>query len=220
MYANKLLNLKYSDFYTATDNIIPAADIITSTGIPLTAFMVQTIRGVCNSAKIKFKEKSIDRKKTIEIATYIFRNKKGSSHLRKVLCYSTPIETPHNIVKFSNSMDIVINETQSKALNCMWTNNFFSNQTKTFIFKLHNNTLGYNAAVRGHSPNCTFCDIAGDQNINVETGLHLFHECEQVEDTVNYIFDMFTGTNSFEYSRRGFFSTFERRTYSIAKIIF
>ncbi len=78
-----------------------------------------------------------------------------------------------------------------------------------------------NKSVRGSatfaSPNCTFCDVAGDQNINAETGLHLFLECEQVESTVNYIFDMFTGINGFEYSRREYFSTFERRNFSIAK---
>jgi hypothetical protein len=183
--------------------------------------MIQTIRGVCTSAKTKFNEKAVDRKKTVDLATYIFRRRKGSSHLRKVLCYNAPIETPHNIVKFSTSMDIVINETQSRTLNSIWTNNFFSNQTKTFLFKLHNNTLGYNAAVahfvRGHSPNCTFCDVVGDQNINAETGLHLFLECEQTEGTVNYKFDMFTGINGFEYSRQEYFSTFERRNFSIAK---
>ncbi len=67
-YANKLLNLKYSDFYSVTDNIILAADVITRTGIPLTAFMVQTIQGVCNSAKIKFKEKSAVRQKSVDLA--------------------------------------------------------------------------------------------------------------------------------------------------------
>jgi hypothetical protein len=71
--------------------------------------------------------------------------------------------------------------------------------------------------VRGHSPNCTFCDVVGDQNIYAETGLHLFLECEQAEDTANYIFDKFTGINGLEYSRREYFSTFERRNFSIAK---
>jgi hypothetical protein len=132
-HANKLLQLKYSDFYSQTDNIIPAADVITATGIPLSAFVIQTIRGVCASAKIKFKEKSIDRKKSVELRTFICRYKKGSSHLRKVLSYSVPVEIPHNIVKFANNMDIIINESQSKTLNGMWKNNFFDSQTKTFI---------------------------------------------------------------------------------------
>jgi hypothetical protein len=221
LYANKILNLKYSDFYTVTDNMIPAVDIIANTGIPLSVLMIQTLRGVCTSAKTKYNKKAVDSKKTVDLSTFIYRKRKGSSHLRKVLCYIAPTEIPHNIVKFSTSMDIVINETQSRNLNSIWTNNLFSNQTKTFLFKLHNNTLGYNVAVahfvRGHSPNCTFCDIVGDQNINAETGLHLFLECEQVEGTVNHIFDMFTGTNGFEYSRREYFSTFERRNFSIAQ---
>jgi hypothetical protein len=216
-----LLQLKYSDFYSQTDNIIPAAEVITSTGIPLTALMIQTFCGVCSTAKTKFKKKSIDRQKSEEIRTFICRYKKRSRHLRKVLSYSIPVEIPHNIVKFANNMDIVINESQSKTLNGLWTNNFFDNQTKTFIFKLHNNTLGYNATVahfvRGHSPNCTFCDLARDQNINAENGLHLFLECEHVEGTVNYVMEKFTREVGFEYSRREFFATFERRNYSCAK---
>jgi hypothetical protein len=214
-------SLKYSDFYSPTDSIIPAADVITATGIPLSAFMIQTIRDVCVSAKIKFKEKSIDRKKSVELRTFICRHKKGSSHLRNVLSYSDPVEIPHNIVKFANNMDIIINESQSKTLNGMWKNNFFDNQTKTFIFKLHNNTLGYNAAVahfvRGHSPNCTFCDLARDQNINAENGLHLFLDCEHVEGTINYVMEKFTRVVGFEFSRREYFLTFERRNYSSAK---
>jgi hypothetical protein len=72
-YANKLLNLKYSDFYLVTDNIILAADVISRTGIPLTAFMVQTIRGVCNSAKIKFKEKSAVRQKSVDLTFFVIK---------------------------------------------------------------------------------------------------------------------------------------------------
>jgi hypothetical protein len=137
------------------------------------------------------------------------------------MSYVKITEIPHNIVKFSNCMDIVINENQSKFLNQLWTNNFFSCSMKTFLFKLHNNTLGYNIAVahfvRGHSPLCTFCDIARNQEINNETGLHLFFECPHVTDIVDNIFSRITGVANFNFSRREFFATFERRDFSFAK---
>ncbi len=94
--------------------------------------------------------------------------------------------TPHNINKFALNMDIIISGSQSTFLNALWTNNFFDNNMKMFLFKLHNNTLGYNNAVAhfvaGHSPCCTFCDAAGDADINPETGLHLFFDCAHVSE--------------------------------------
>jgi hypothetical protein len=118
-------------------------------------------------------------------------------------------------------MDIIINGTQAAFLNALWTNNFFNNNTKTFFFKLHNNTLGYNNAVShfvaGHSPCCTFCDAAGDADINAETGLHLFFECVHVSGIVDSIFNRVNGVDNFQFSRREYFSTFERRNFSHAK---
>jgi hypothetical protein len=92
---------------------------------------------------------------------------------------------------------------------------------KTFLFKLHNNTLGYNVAVAhfvaGHSSCCTFCDAAGDADVNAETGLHLFYECVHISTIVDDIFSRINSIDNFAYSRREYFSTFERREFSFAK---
>jgi hypothetical protein len=92
---------------------------------------------------------------------------------------------------------------------------------KMFLFKLHNNTLGYNNAVAhfvaGHSPCCTFCDAAGDADINTETGLHLFFDCVHVSDIVENIFNRVTAMENFPFSRREYFSTFDRREFSHPK---
>ncbi len=219
--ATKILQLKYCDFYNSDGDLIPARNVVENTGIPLTAIMIQTLRGVCTVAKVKFSEKPIERKKSIDLFTFLQRYQKGSSHLRKIMSYTKSTEIPHNIVKFSNNMDIVISENQSKFLNQLWTNNFFTSSMKTFLFKLHNNTLGYNIAVahfvRGHSPLCTFCDIARNQDINNENGLHLFFECSHVSDIVDSIFSRITGIANFDFSSREFFATFERREFSFAK---
>jgi hypothetical protein len=118
-------------------------------------------------------------------------------------------------------MDIIIDGSQSDFLNGLWTVNFFNNSMKTFLFKLHNNTLGYNSAVahfvRNHSPNCTFCDLSGNEEVMLEKGSHIFFDCVHVAGVIDYIFGMVTGINNFEFSRREFFSTFNRRELIPAK---
>jgi hypothetical protein len=98
----------------------------------------------------------------------------------------------------------------------MWANTALGNGTRTFIFKLHNNTAGYNLAVshfvRGHSPNCTFCDILGIQEINNETPLHLFFQCSVVENLTNQIFSWILEENV-EISRQEFFTVFNRANF-------
>jgi hypothetical protein len=181
MHANKLYCLKYSDFYTENGAMIPAATVVENTGVPLTVLMIQTLRGVCNVAKTKYSKKELEQPVGVDVRTFIMRSKRGSKRFRLLMAARSITDTPHNINKFARNMDIIINGTQAAFLNALWTNNFFNNNTKTFLFKLHNITLGYNNAVShfvaGHSPCCTFCDAAGDADINAETGQHLFFDC-------------------------------------------
>jgi hypothetical protein len=110
-------------------------------------------------------------------------------------------DVPHNISKFSRNMDIIVSGSQAAFLNSIWTNNYFNNNMKTFLFKFHNNTLGYNSAVahfvRGHSSDCTFCDAARDANVNPETGVHLFYECIHGSTVIDYIFSRVTNVDNF-----------------------
>ena len=121
----------------------------------------------------------------------IFFNKfkKGSKIFKNCLA---PVEegyVPHNIVKYGITTDSVIQINQSINLNTLWKENYFDNNTKSFIFKLHNNSLGYNLMVskfvRGHSPLCTFCSINKNPEDERETPLHLFFQCETVECGAN-----------------------------------
>jgi hypothetical protein len=130
-------------------------------------------------------------------------------------------DIPHNIKKFADNMDIVITGEQSRILNSMWNNNIFSNVEKTFLFKLHNNTLGYNNMVahfvRDHSPLCTFCNIANAADQHMETPLHLFFDCPSVVNIIDVLFRRVTNDNNFMVGRRDYFATFEYRELSFAK---
>jgi hypothetical protein len=178
--------------------------------------------------KVKYSKKDIDIQKSRHIETFLYQRKRGSSHLRKILLNIDEQGIPHNKNKFSRNVDIVINGEQSKFLNSLWANNLFTSQEKTFFFKLHNNTLGFNNAVahfvNGHSPYCTFCDLARSPEQNLETPLHIFFECQSVVNLIENVFKRVTGNENFTFSRREFFASFERRElthppYGILKTI-
>jgi hypothetical protein len=219
--AQNIYRLRYCDFYDDNGTLINANQILAITGVELTQLQIFRFRGACMTAKIKLKKKSDKQQKTTRIETFLNRNKKGSSHIRKILSASNVAEIPHNIRKFGDNLDIVITGEQSKFLNGIWKNNFFTNQEMTFLFKLHNNTLGYNRSVahfvRGHSPYCTFCDIAEIPEPSLETPLHIFYECRFVADLIDNVFKRVYGDNNFLFSRREYFTNFERREIGCAK---
>ena len=89
----------------------------------------------------------------------------------------------------------------------------WDNATKTFIFKLHNNSLGYNLNVskfvRGHSPLCTFCSLTRNPDDERETPLHLFYQCWHVEPVIEFIFRNVLGQEYNQMSRSDFFGGFK-----------
>ncbi len=219
--AYALYKLKYCNFYDEHDNMIPEDIIRITTGINFTDLQIFMLRGACSVARVKYRKKDPLLEKTADIVTFFFRRKKRSSYIRALLYNHVMLEIPHNIGKFASNLDIINSGSQAKFLNKLWTNNIFSNEEKTFLFKLHNNTLGYNSAVahfvRGHSPLCTFCDIARSAEQNVENSLHLFSECEHVSGIIERFFQRISRDPEFQISKREFFSTFERREFSFAK---
>jgi hypothetical protein len=218
--SSKLYKLRYDNFYDNHGNLIGLNEIRESTGLALSELQIYRCRGICSTAKIKYCKKELSMQKTISIETFINRKKKGSSHIRKILMGKIDGGLTKNINKFANNIDIIISGEQSVVLNGLWTKVFFSNQDRTFFFKLYNNTLGYNNAVahfvQGHSPYCTFCDLTRLQEQNLETPLHLFYECRSVCDVVENVLRIVTNNENFVFSRREYFSTFERREASYA----
>ncbi len=103
----------------------------------------------------------------------------------------------------------------------MWNTSYLSNSLRTFLFKLHNNTLGFNNAVahfvRGHSPNCTFCDIVNNPDPEDETPLHLFFSCTVVEQFLVDAFQWLVSDNSFTFSRQEYFTGFRRPELNTSK---
>jgi hypothetical protein len=164
-YERRLKMLKVCDFVNRDNVVLPMARVSETTNIQFTIFTFQTIVGLIRTAKTKYSKNIASEKTSCDIRTFINRAKKGSSRFRKILCKESLDYIPHNIVKYSSTTETLIGLENSKKLNLAWRYSYLNNSTRTFLFKLHNNTLGYNHAVshfvRNHSPNCTFCDIVG-----------------------------------------------------------
>jgi hypothetical protein len=164
-------------------------------------------------AKQKYSKKEVNKEKCAELSDFINRRKKGCKRYRKMIIGDIDTYIPHNMIKFAESTDIIIDLETSKILNALWATTALGNSTRTFLFKMHNNTAGYNLSnshfVRGHSPNCTFCDILEIPEEHHETPLHLFYECSAVENVTNDFFSWLLNTDTV-ISRQELFTIFKR----------
>jgi hypothetical protein len=212
--------LRTSDLYNG-ETYVSLNDFRTNTGIPISIAYFRMLKGMVETAKTRYRKELLNERKTVDIATFINRSKRGSKRFRKILFPELCNYIPHNIIKFSSNIDIVVGLDGAKSVNSSWHNNVFNNSTKTFLFKLYNNILGYNSAVahfvRNHSPNCTFCDIAGVQDIFNETPLHLFFGCTTTETFVETMFKWFAEDDQFELSCKEIFTYFDRPGFSPAR---
>jgi hypothetical protein len=140
--------------------------------------------------------------------------KQGSKHIRKVLNPAPSGTVPHNLLKFAESTEIVIDSEAAILINCLWGKSFFDNGTQTFLFKLHNNKIGTNARlshfVRNHLRICTFCALTRNPYDEDENPLHLFFQRRSTEPVFLGIPSWFVNNeNKFRLiSRHNFFGTF------------
>jgi hypothetical protein len=209
----KILRLKVKDFYVDKNTLVSFENFRVNFNLELTREQFNKLKDMCKMAKTKYSKSDPNKEKCLDISDFMNRKKRGSKRYRKMLIGDIESYIPHNMVKYSETTETVIDLETSKKLNTLWANTALGNNTRTFLFKLHNNTLGYNQAVshfvRGHSPNCTFCDILGNQDINPESPLHLFFQCQAVENLTNEIFSWILDIDTV-VSRQEFFTLFNR----------
>ena len=159
----------------------------------------------------------------MSLESFLNLKNKGSRLFRKILTAHPYTGIPHNMVKFAENTETNINFLDSKLLNKSWNFNFFSNSTRTFIFKLHNNTAGYNAAVahfvRGHSPDCTFCALSHNPITERELPLHLFFSCRHTYPVLNQVFSTLLSENTV-ITKQELFVNFTRFTQQKNELLF
>jgi hypothetical protein len=222
-HGQNIKKLMTSDFLNEDGTFLNRENSVTNTGIPLPILTFQQLRGVVDTARIRYHTREEPGMVSVEIRTFVNRSRTGSKRFRKILSVEISNYIPHNIVKFSDNLEIVVGHEESKKINKLWNNGLLANSTRTFLFKLHNNTLGYNASVshfvRHYSRNCTFCDIAGNQDVNDETPIHLFFQCDSVSGLLDEMFKWITNDNTFDYTRKELFTFFDRAELTLEKNI-
>jgi exonuclease III len=178
------------------------------TGHNFTRLQHQKIGKVFGAANTKFKRETLPLNAGTSVTKFFSSWKRGSRKIRKNLTNKVTA-VPHNMVKFSENTNIVIGLEDSKKLNNFWTHRAASNSMRTFVFKLHNNTLPYNTLlshfVRGHTRNCTFCDLVENPEEEDETVFHLFFSCSHTERIRTNYFRWITNDNNYFISRQDFF---------------
>ena len=202
-------NLKVNNFYR--DGVpVPRAAVQLETGLVLNVnqynVIVQTIIRTAHS----FSKQETSKQVCTDMAQVYNKYKKGSKSLKKIFTLYTYRYIPHNIMKYQINTNTVLGINASESLNSLWSLNFLDNSTRTFCFKLHNNTLGYNYTVskfvRNHSPLCTFCTITYNPDDERETPYHLFYSCRHVENMfLLYFRNILTDDDHVNFSRNSYF---------------
>jgi hypothetical protein len=209
---SKLQNLRVSDILPSVGNPLSWEEFRdrTGIGIPLQKFTV--LKRACTSLEHRAVKEIPYQKKCESIEQWCNSKRQLSRKIRLILEEDLIEEIPHNIRKFSKNTETIINLNQSRTLNGLWGNKFFDNGTKTFLFKLLNNTLGYNYIVanfvRNINKDCSFCILNGVRTETRETPLHLFFDCPSVEPTLKTFYNWLWNTLDIEHiSRQEFFVT-------------
>jgi len=168
------------------------------TGIPLTIRKLTALRGAYDIAVIRHAKNEQEKKNCMSIEEFIQTVKRGCQKFKKIL-YQHQETIPHNIIKFAENAEIVLNLSDSRICNKAWNISYLANDLRVFLFRFYNNTLGYNYMVSRFianiEPYCTFCQIAQINELERETALHLFYTCPFTERLLE-IFNEITGTDA------------------------
>jgi len=208
----EILNINMCDIYEI-DRYTSTERFEDLTGIPVTMRILLRLRAIFDTAKTRYNKKCETEKKSESMSGFLCGIKKGSRKFRKILETVNKINTPHNINKFTSNVEIVATLDVSKKINKLWTISYLENELRTFIFKLHNNTLSYNLClskfVRGKEPYCTFCTLNRNPEPANEPPLHIFYSCPTSEAIINMIFSEFLG-EQIEVRRIDYFGIYGR----------
>jgi exonuclease III len=119
--------------------------------------------------------------------------KKGSKQFRKVkneVHIGNENKAKNSLKKFGSLIQVPIdNSINSFTINQSWSCVAMSNRYREFLFKFFNNLLGINSRVSHFNNNvneaCTFCTIKQIFPSPRETFLHLFYDCNEVQDLLS-----------------------------------
>jgi hypothetical protein len=220
---HRLVHLKMSDLLTPLGKI-SLRTFVANLGVRIPDDLWITLDKIRNAALLCYNTGDREYGTSETMSDFFGKWKKGSRKIRCLLSKDKNEYIPHNMVKFADNMEVIIGCEMAKELNKSWTFYFYSNELRTFIFKLHNNTLPYNTIlshfVPGISRNCTFCDLMYNPVEEDETPLHLFFNCIGVEGLREEFYVWLLNDNNFTVSRNNFFIAFKLPNNFLNKALF
>jgi hypothetical protein len=205
-----ILRLNMEDLIV--DNImVNKVAFIRNLGFNISQNMWEKLDKVRRAAKTRYGKDPANKSQSLGV--FIKEWKSGSKIARKIFENNSDNYLPHNMIKFAENSETLIDSDQSCRLNKLWEKYFLSVSTRTFVFKMHNNTLTLNTVlshfIRGINRNCTFCDLILNPDEEDETFLHFFYMCEISERIRENVFKNITGDRNFTVSRQEFFVEFK-----------
>jgi len=203
MFGNEIKTLTMDKLLGENDRVKSKLEFENATGILLSDIKFNKLRCLVRSSLLKYVKNTTEEKKTDTVKNFLMRTKKGSKRIRRILSGKHECIVSPNILKFAELTDTFINSSKSKLLNLSWGFGYLHNSMRTFIFKLHGNTLGLNSRVahfvRDHPNTCTFCDLSLEPDENIETTVHLFFDCRHVESLLKNFYTWVLNSNVDRY---------------------
>jgi Reverse transcriptase (RNA-dependent DNA polymerase)/zinc-binding in reverse transcriptase len=205
----RLLNIRISDL-VINGQKLNKANFTRTIGFDISVEFWRKLDKIRSAAILRYGSDDYLPVKTME--RFFSEWKRGSKKIRNVLNKPATDFIPHNMVKYAENTEIIINFELSRYLNSIWNRGYFSNNFRVFLFKMHNNTLPYNTMlshfVRDVGRNCSFCDILENPEEEDETILHLFFTCTVSERIRTEFYNWITNGTVNHVTRREFFGTF------------
>ena len=196
-YKAEIYSLKMTNIYN--QGYVPLEIFIHNTGIQISERKLIGLRGVYDTATIKYAKENGANLDNTEILTFINRFKKGSRSFRRVFCEKKNDMISNNMVRFADNTETIIGLNLSEKLNASWNISYLDNSLRTFIFKLHNNALNYNHVIAHFAENiepyCTFCILTRNVEQERDTVLHVFFSCPITETFNERFFAWVFGNN-------------------------
>jgi hypothetical protein len=165
------------------------------------------LKAVYESARKKFFD---DGERSVAIGAFFAGIKKGSKRLRLMLSKSKSksLKNKCPIKKYSETAGVAPPDAfVSRKLNARWNSSYYGSELRTFLFKLHHNTLGINSRVHhfnaDRASTCTFCVLSKNLPAERETIQHFFWHCPTTNKSIN---QLLTGTVNFAVGQSSFFT--------------
>jgi hypothetical protein len=185
----KLAKIRFRDIFSSRPLQLEVINANPELNLNLNLVVYLRLMGACSYFFNNLKQTRVSDGSSLCLRDYFRSVKKGSKGIRKICNKSRKkleikkVPSVKTYLRITNIDDADCSNL--KLLYGIWSNFNVNNRVRDFAYKFCNNLLGINTRlshfVLERARTCSFCQIAGENfNVNDETFLHLFYECDQL----------------------------------------